>query len=398
MSLGDQVAALTTATQELQAQVTNTLAECCGGESSNGGCLGQITLNVPADYASLDAALTYLNDKCWSETVTPIIQLPEGNITFSAPVEIKKDGIQIQGAGVIETTITAHVSTEESDFIDVTLTVADSTGISVGLFAILSNITDTRSEPINPDFDAKEHEGCWKVIAVNGNNITIKNHYSNYSVNKILTSVPGSGTMTVFKTTLDFSESLNSGLVVSAKNLRLKDLVITGQKNDSVYGVELEQNATVNTQNLGVNSFGLGIFLHEKSRMTQESGQLACSAATTGMKLDESSTAIANTGIFTGNEFAGIISDGHSMVAIKNAICAGNGQIGAYCLNNSLMNACMAHVIWNGNVDYGAEQLAIIRGGDSTSFSSATKSPFPENTSGNNLAIISLCNALIVGD
>jgi len=320
--------------------------------------------------------------------------LPEGVVPFTAPVEIKKDGIKIQGAEVIETTITAHVSTTDNGdgSYDTVYTLSDATGVSAGQYLIVSNtIQDDSLE--DPEYWAVEHEGCWEITNVSGNDVTVKAF--NNGLEKILSSQIASASITILKTVLDYSGSLTSGLDISAENVELKDLAIIGQKELTINGMKLHQNATVNTENLGVQGFEIGINVLEKSRITQVSGQFACSRSHQhGLYLGQSSTAIVNTGIFTSNGFAGATCSDHSMLAVKEAVASGNSSIGLYCLDGSAAQACAARSVWNGDVDYAAEQLAIIKAGDDASMDYASKSPLG---SGNNLAIIGLCYSLVIG-
>jgi len=396
MSLVDEVASLAVATQELQAQVTNTLTECCGGGSASQDThfIEQVTLNVPADYATLNDALAYLDDKYWAASTTPIIQLPEGEITFSSPIEIKPDGVTIQGAGVIPQQMVEHVDTQEINrgWYQSVYRVENVTGITVGMSVIVSN-TMQGDDYEDPEYYRVEQEGSWEVTQVDRNYNLVMVASKAISSTRMLAEIKlASATLTFCKTKLDFSGLGINGIVIdSVRNISLKDLTIKGKQASGNYGIILKNSATLNTSNLAVNDFRNNIQLVNKSRLTQQSGYLACSgAADNGMYIEGNSTAIIPYGIFTGNNY-GAFCNHHSMAELEHTVVAGNHIMGIVCSNNSFVTACNANAVWNYDLDYAADQNATIIVNSDSAYDYAYTSPGIDNEAYNNDGMIGSC-------
>lgn len=126
------------------------------------------TINVPADFSTIQEALDSLSKTFIPSSVTVTIKLEEGNYTQSKAIHVShqnSDRIEIIGADPIEYTVASLQSVSQTEF---GFNLNDASGIMVG---DIVDITET--------FGTGHHHslmGAYRVTAVSDNTVTVIHH------------------------------------------------------------------------------------------------------------------------------------------------------------------------------------------------------------------------------
>ncbi|GAW28858.1 hypothetical protein, partial [Carboxydocella sp. ULO1] len=273
------------------------------------------TINVPADYPTIQAALDSLKYTWIPSDVTVTIQVAAGTYTHTSPIIINHpcgNQIKIIGATPVTTTCSGvGTITGSAGNWSVPITVASSSGIAAGDYVIIKDTTGTG--------DHYAVRGVWKVISVDSaNQITVQN---THRASAFPTATLSGGNVVALKTILKFTGC--KGLVVGPNSalglLNNVVLVGDGSANSGVLVGRLNSDLSVPGpafiilgSNFGVNGFGSdGIW----------AGYGGIVSAYPGVPV-------------SGNAGSGFAAELGGSIWASNAVANGNGQHGFWATNN----------------------------------------------------------------
>lgn len=186
------------------------------------------------------------------------------------------------------------------------------------------------------------HEGCWEVLSVAGNNVTVKNtcHYD-IPINKVV-----SGEVTVFPSVLKNTSSTGKGLVVNSK-FRVKDIGLVGVSTSSSYaGIECSGHVVL--ENCGISGFGRSLN-QMKSGVIDWPNAVFSSAANFGFNSNDGGSLYLNHGIVSGcGAYGGFIGSGVNC-RFSGGRAVGNATFGIRQEVGSSMYADFPAIMCNGS-------------------------------------------------
>ncbi|WP_353571129.1 hypothetical protein [Candidatus Albibeggiatoa sp. nov. BB20] len=243
---------------------------------------GDKTFKIPEDYPTLEAAIADVSKLVISPDSTMTIELAAGEYTLSQDLAIQNmENLIIQGAESFEKNIVSIVSvTGSADNWNVTLQLSDTNDIEIGNYLLIHDVIGTGIPEV--------HLGGWEVIAISGNNITVK-HYCPETI--FPTNTVSSGTLKVLKTVL-----LNNKLSLdSCRNIALKNMAF------------VQQTVNVNFSELGMTNI---IFSQHISNIVGSNLTLnllaGCKGDNRGLTVVRTQVDSANKVFFNSNQAAGL--------------------------------------------------------------------------------------------
>lgn len=297
-----------------------------------------LTINVPADYPTIQAALDALKYAWIPRDVTVTIQVAAGTYTHTSPIVVDHpcgSQTRIIGATPITTTITGAgtVSGSAGNW-SVPITVADVTGIQVGQYAIIRNTSGTG--------DHFAHIGIWEITAVDiaTKTVTVKN---THRASTFPMATLSGGDFIVLTTVLKFTNCI--GLRLYDKSLGyLDNVAIVGNNSASTtVGIEVGyfnwrnvRGGTINCGNyVGVNGFTVGF------------------AAGNGGSI------VGNALVASGNGSYGFYAQYSGSIYAASSTASGNGSNGFYAQFSGSVNATSSTASGNAT-DYMADKMGYI--------------------------------------
>lgn len=204
------------------------------------------TLAVPGSYATVNAAMDYLNTKWISPDATVTIDVASGTVTSTSPVAFSHpcgDRIKITGATSLARTISAQTSVSGSaGAYSVTLTLDSVASVSVGNYLLTYTTVGTG--------DHYAHRGVWKITAVDVANTRVTVLNTSWAA-AFPTNTITSSSSVVLRSVLAFTSC--DGLIVAGAVLgELSNVVIAGNA-DSYWN-----SALISTTELGTHGLYVG--------------------------------------------------------------------------------------------------------------------------------------------
>ncbi len=327
-----------------------------------------LTINVPADYPTIQAALDALKYAWIPSDVTVTIQVAAGTYTHTSPIVVDHpcgSQIRIIGATPITTTITGvgTVSGSAGNW-SVPITVADVTGIQVGQYAIIRNTTGTG--------DHFAHRGIWEITAVDTatKTVTVKN---THRASTFPTATLSGGDFIVLTTILKFTDC--SGLKLYDKSLGYLDQVaIVGNNSASItVGIEVGysywrqiRGGTINCgAYVGVSGFTIG-FVAGNGGSILGSALAASGNGYHGFYAQLSSSIFASSSTASGNGSIGFYAQLSSSIFASSSTASGNGSIGFYVQYSSSIFASSSTASGNGSIGFYVQYSGSIFASSST--------------------------------
>lgn len=334
------------------------------------------TINVPGDFATIQAALDSLKKAWIPRDVTVTIQVASGAFNHTSPIIVDHpcgSRIKIIGATPITTSITGNGTvTGSAGNWSVPILVQSTSGIAAGGYVIIRDTAGTG--------DHYAFRGIWKVISVDSaTQITVQN---THRAGTFPTATLSGGTVVALKTILEFTSS--TGLIVRpGTTLGFIDniaLVGDGSNNN---GIDIGVDDATGTRgyaaikagsNFGVNGFGgNGIFAVSAGFIFGP--VYSCGNGGYGV-LGRLPGVVIGTGVFSGNGASGVLANLGLIVANKSTACGnkysgfateaggrvdcntciatGNGDKGFFSSNGGFIYAANTTAFGNTNSDYGA--------------------------------------------
>jgi len=366
-----------------------------------------LTLNVPSQYSTIQAALDSIRDAFIPSNVTVTIQVDSGTYTHTSPIVIQHpcgSQIRIIGATPVTTTLTGvgTISGSAGNW-SVPLQVESASGIAVGDYVIVKNTSGTD--------DHYALRGVWEVTGVSGNTVTIKNTHRKSTFPTFTVS---GGTVVALKTILKFNGC--SGIVAYDSCLGyLNNVAIIGNLSSDTRGIvagkifetqaKEGKGAVVCGSNVGVSSFVVGLYalsgtIHAQNVASSGNidvgfyatysgsiiapGSIASGNGSGGFYATSSGSIIASYSTASGNGSGGLATLYSGSIVATYSIASGNGSVGFYAALSGSIAAINSTASGN-STDYKAERMGCIyvygyQG--SPTFSPAL------NTEGNSNAII----------
>ncbi len=345
-----------------------------------------LTINVPADYPTIQAALDALKYAWIPRDVTVIIQVAAGTYTHTSPIVVDHpcgSQTRIIGATPITTTITgAGTISGSAGAWSVPITVADVTGIQVGQYAIIRNTSGTD--------DHFAHRGIWEITAVDTatNTVTVKN---THRASTFPTATLSGGDFIVLTTVLKFTNCI--GLRLYDKSLGyLDNVAIVGNNSASTtVGIEVGhpnwqnvRGGTINCGNyVGVNGFTVG-FTAGNGGSIVGNALVASGNGDYGFYTSYSGSIYARSSTASGNGSYGFYAAFSGSIYAHSSTASGNGGSG-FCAECSGSISARSSTVSGNATDYRAEKMGYIYCAGYTG--TPTFSP-ARNTEGNYNAII----------
>jgi len=310
-----------------------------------------LTLNVPSQYSTIQAALDSIRDAFIPNNVTVTIQVASGTYTHTSPIVIQHpcgSQIQIIGATPVTTTLTGvGTITGSAGNWSVPLQVESASGIAVGDYVIVKDTSGTD--------DHYALRGVWEVMGVSGNTVTVKNTHRGSSFPSFTVS---GGTVVALKTILKFNGC--SGIVAYDSCLGyLNNVAIVGNLTSDTRGIaagkisegqaEEGVGAVVCGDNVGVSSFHIGLLA--MGGTIHASGVASCGNSNWGFRAVYTGSIYAESSTANGNGTVGFQVFHGGNIRASNATANGNGDTGFLALYSGSINANNA--VANGNVFYG---------------------------------------------
>ncbi|MEW6045010.1 MAG: right-handed parallel beta-helix repeat-containing protein [Bacillota bacterium] len=313
------------------------------------------TINVPADYPTIQAALDSLKKAWIPRDVTVTIQVAAGTYSHTSPIIVDHPQglhIKIIGATPVTTTITgAGTITGSAGNWGVPILVQSTSGIAAGDYVIVRDTTGTG--------DHYAFRGIWKVISVDSaTQITVQN---THRASAFPTATLSGGTVVVLKTVLKFVGC--RGIVVAPNSalglLGAVAVVGDGSTNEGILVGRLPSDLGVPGPafillggNVGINGFGsngiwvgYGGTVFAGSSTASGNGQNGFLADTGGFIWAISSTA-------SGNGQNGFLAANGSSIVADSSTASGNGANGFWATNGSSIAAGSSTASGNTNSDY----------------------------------------------
>ena len=350
-----------------------------------------LTINVPTDYPTVQAALDALKYAWIPRDVTVTIQVAAGTYTHTSPIIVDHpcgSQIRIVGATPITTTITgAGTISGSAGNRSVPIKVADVTSIQVGQYAIIRNTSGTG--------DHFAHRGIWEITAVNTTTktVTVKN---THRASTFPTATLSGGDFIVLTTILKFNSC--HGFYFYGNNFGLLDNVaVVGSSSTSEYdGICLTSYFSEDTlrganvklgNNVGVAKFNAGIRVYSGSLIAKnvasssnlyegflaiEGGSINASSSTAsgnggaGFHAQYSGSIYASSSTASGNGGLGFLAQYSGSINASSSTASGNGSSGFYALSSGSISAYSSTASGNGYYGFFALSSGSIYANSST--------------------------------
>jgi len=311
-----------------------------------------LTLNVPSQYSTIQAALDSIRDAFIPSNVTVTIQVASGTYTHTSPIVIQHpcgSQIQIIGATPVTTTLTGvGTITGSAGNWSVPLQVESASGIAVGDYVIVKGTTGTG--------DHFALRGVWEVTGVAGNTVTVKNTHRKSSFPTFTVS---GGTVVALKTILKFNGC--SGIVAYDSCLGyLNNVAIVGNLSSNTRGIaagktietqaEEGKGAVVCGDNVGVSSFATG--LYAASGTIHAQGVASSGNSGNGIYATCSGSIHAPSSTASGNGTYGFYVSGSGSIHAPSSTASGNGGSGFYVTSSGSIIAPSSTASGNGTYGF----------------------------------------------
>lgn len=301
-----------------------------------------ITLVIGTDFATGNDALAAIARWVIPSNSLVVISYPAGTFTVAQTIVVNHpcgSRISIEGAAPTTTTATsAGTVTGTAGNYLVPLTVASSSGMSVGQYLILRNSTGTGQYKI--------FEGLGQITAISGTTVTIRNKAKN-------SAWPGSTTLTganvaCLKTILNFSNK--DGFQIDGNLGNLDRVVVVGTKTSGTIGVIAQRTQTGLKSgayvrlgpNTAISSFGDGNVYAQYCGTVDARYLVVCDANVYNVLAQHGGAVDMNDGISSGSDLEGIGATSSGDVSAERATVVGNGQTGAYAIQGgSILSVSM---------------------------------------------------------
>jgi hypothetical protein len=242
---------------------------------------GSITETIStATESELNTVLNKYKYVTLPSNTTLTINLPSGVFNLTAPLTLPQLGgntISLNGVAPTSYTITGAGSvTGSAGNWSVPITVSNASGINVGDYVgIDGSVTGTGSW--------YWIAGCWKVTAVSGNTVTVKN---TAWFSSVPTFTLTGGALFKFNTVLKQTTLYTSGVILyNLHKVTLNNLAIVFD-NDSGVGLQINNCSKVNINTVGIFGFDSSLTINEgTSNVTVFNFLMMCGAGTKGCVL-----------------------------------------------------------------------------------------------------------------
>jgi hypothetical protein len=326
---------------------------------------GNVTETIStATESVLGTVLNKYNYVALPSNTTLTINLPSGVFSLTATLTLPQLGgnaISLNGVAPTSFTITGAGSvTGSAGNWSVPINLSNATGIAVGDYiGIDGDVAGTGSW--------YWVAGCWKVTAVSGNTVTVKN---TARFSSVPTFTLTGGTLWKFNTVLKQTTSNSTG--VSLYNLHevsLNNIAIVTDNGNGI-GLQIYNCPKVNLSKVGINNFGVNLEMEWGTSKIHLSGFFMCcgAAADHNIKLLWGNNCIhglTNYLITNGNYSTGFIVLFNTCADIRLISCA-NGSNG---FNGNLCNSYFTNMIAKDNVStdiYATNQARVVTPSSST--------------------------------
>jgi len=333
-----------------------------------------LTINVPADYPTIQAALDTLKYAWIPRDVTVTIQIAAGTYTHTSPIVVDHpcgSQARIIGATPITSTITGAgtVSGSAGNW-SVPITVADVTGIQVGQYAIIRNTSGTG--------DHFAHRGIWEITAVDiaTKTVTVKN---THRASTFPMATLSGGDFFVLTTVLKFTDCI--GLRLYDKSLGyLDNVAIVGNNSASTtvginvgyYNYRNVHGGTINCGDyLGVNGFTVG-FAAGNGGSIVGNALVASGNGGNGFYATSSGSIYAPSSTASGNGGTGFGAQHSGSIYAASSTASGNGVTGFYAPHSGSIDARSSTASGNRSNGFGAQYSGSIYAASSTASGNAT--------------------------
>ena len=327
-----------------------------------------LTINVPTDYPTVQAALDALKYAWIPRDVTVTIQVAAGTYTHTSPIIVDHpcgSQIRIVGATPITTTITgAGTISGSAGNRSVPIKVADVTSIQVGQYAIIRNTSGTG--------DHFAHRGIWEITAINTatKTVTVKN---THRVSTFPMATLSGGDFIVLTTVLKFTDCI--GLRLYDKSLGyLDNVAIVGNNSASTtvgievgyYSYQDARGGTINCSNyVGVNGFTVG-FAAGNGGSIVGNALVASGNGGSGFFAQSSGSIYAPSSTASGNGFTGFYALSSGSIYARSSTASGNGNTGFLAQFSGSIYAPSSTASGNGNTGFQAQYSGSIYANSST--------------------------------
>jgi hypothetical protein len=308
-----------------------------------------LTLNVPSQYSTIQAALNSIRDAFIPNNVYVTIQVASGTYTHTSQITISHpcgSQIKIVGANPVTTTLTGvGTITGSAGNWSVPLQVQSASGIAVGDFVIVRDTTGTG--------DHYALRGVWEVTGVSGNTVTVKNTHRKSSFPSFTVS---GGTVVALKTILKFNGC--SGIVVYDATLGyLNNVAIVGNLTSNTRGIAAGKTTETQVResggvvvcgsNVGMSSFANGLYTCSGTIFAQ--GVASSGNASSGFFAAYSGSIYASYATASGNSSYGFYAGLSGSINASYATASGNSSYGFYAVHSGSINASYATASGNNN-------------------------------------------------
>jgi len=333
------------------------------------------TINVPADYATIQEALDSLKYTWIPDDITVTISVAAGTHLHTSQISITHScgsQIQIIGADPITTTITSvGTVTGAAGAWSVPINVTNATGMAVGDYVIIRNTAGTD--------DHYAHRGIWEITAINVNTVTVKNtHQSGIFPSATLSG----GDFICLKTVLKFNNC--NGIVSCHANLGLLDKVaVVGNGTSGYSGVVVGSSTTIPSNasivcgsSMGVNGFGSRGFYALYSSSIEAPSSTASGNGSYGFCAEYSSSISTYSSTASGNGSYGFCDLYSSSIRADASTASGNGSYGFCADYSSSIRAYSSTASGNGSYGFCALYSSSLRADSSTASGNASSDYF----------------------
>lgn len=288
-----------------------------------------VSIAVPGDILTLDAALAAIAQWIIPSSATVTINLPSGSTARATPIVFSHPyGSRIVLQGVTPVTTTASAAgavTGSAGAWAVPLTVNSATNIAIGDYALVRNVTGTGQYLL--------FSGICRVSNVAGSVVTVTNTARNAAWP---TAALSTADITVLKSYLSFIAC--DGIQVNSALGTLNNLALIGTNTAGTIGL-ISQRVSAGMKGegfvycgsaVGISNFGDGgIYALANGTVIAPS---ICVAASTvyGVYGQQGGHALVDSGVISGCQDTGIGSASSGSVSAEGAIAVGNGVYGAY--------------------------------------------------------------------
>ncbi len=332
-----------------------------GGEGPENFIATYLTLNVPAEYDDVQAALDAIRNKTILGSGFVTIEVAAGHYTSPGIVVNHPNGdrIVITGATPAEVDITGVGTITGSAGNWSVEIVAPTVLAEVGDYVLIAGTTGTG--------DHYAFRGCWEITDVSGGGFTVLiTHQAAVFPTATLTG----GGACIIKTILSFATA--TGLSLSRSKLyQLENIVLVGDGSNN-YGVYCDSSGLRLGIHVGVSGFGLdGICVTNNSNVIIGTCYVS-NCDTNGFSVSNNSAVTMNSsnGYFgsylaysgaSGNVGGGVVARDCSSVTADYFTSAGNGTHGFLAKNSSFVSAENSSASGNITNDYTTEMGSAMR-------------------------------------